>query len=70
MLFTKCIAEHKATDIITYRLMAHMDYKRPHSYSIWKVNVMDDHADKICRGIKSKIAINLIWGDILNGIQK
>lgn len=70
MLFTKCLAEHVATEVITYRLMVHTDYNRPHSHSIYKVNVMDGHVDKICRNIKSKMAVNLIWGDILNGIQK
>lgn len=70
MLFTKCLSEHPATDVITYRLMVHSDGRRPYSYSIWKVNIMDGNIDKICRSIKSKMAVNLIWGDILNGIQK
>lgn len=70
MLDTKCIARHDANEVITYKLLAHSDYKRVVSYSITKVNVMDDHTIRICSGIRSRMAISLIWGDILNGIQK
>ena len=71
MLFTKCIAEHPATDVITYKLMAHSSNGNYiHSYSIWKVNIIDGNVDKICRSIKCKMAVNMIWGDVINGLQK
>ena len=71
MLFTRCIEKHVATDVITYKLMEHGNYVDPHhSYSIWKCNTVHDTRTDIIEGIKNKKAVDLIWRDVVNGLQK
>lgn len=71
MLFSHCIETHVATDIITYKLMEHGNRENPHySFSILKCDNAHDTIKKVVDGIRSKPAVDLIWSDVVKGIQK
>lgn len=74
MLFSKCIAAYMppTSNIIIYKLLQNENAttKEIHSYTILKYNMKHDTGSKIASGIKSKKAIDLIWNDVVNGIQK
>lgn len=71
MLFSKCIDKHVATDIITYKLMMNGNRENPsYSFTILKCDNAHDSFKKIVDGIKSKSAVDLIWSDVVKGVQK
>lgn len=66
MYFGKTIDELNATDIITYKYISYGDV----FYSISKVDTKHDSIKYIARNIRNKQAIDLIWNDVKNRIQK
>lgn len=72
MLFGHCIKTHVATDVIIYKLIENVNptTKEKYSYSIWKCNTMHDTRLNVIDGIRNKAAVDLIWNDVVNGLQK
>ena len=66
MLFGRTIDKYVATSIITYKLISYSDQQ----YSIAKCDTQHDAVKWICRNIRSKDAVLMIWKDVKNGIQK
>lgn len=77
MILSKRLDKHNVNEKVFYEYLQNevvgMGPKRVHSYSIVKVYVRTDD-DKsyhwIANGIKSKDASELIWADVVAGIQK
>jgi len=73
MIISIPVAKKKATDIVTYELLANkLHTGEIFSYSIVKVRNYPDkrEIEHVARGIKSKSAIDLIWADIEKGEQR
>lgn len=66
MLFGRTIEKHVATPIITYKLISYGDTM----YSIAKCDTQHDSIKWICRNIRHKDAVLMIWEDVKSGIQK
>lgn len=74
MLIGHSIAKHEATDVVTYKLVQNDivgmgSRDGVSSYTIWKC-YKGEMKERVANGIKNKQAVDLIWADIVAGIQK
>ena len=68
MRIGKTIETLKATSIITYKLIEYTGITTV--YSIAKMDNEHDTIKWIAKSIHNKQAIDLIWNDVLSGLQK
>lgn len=70
MVFSKKIDEYIKTDKIKFMYMENYYSSNKITYSISKWNITENKCvGFVCKSIMNKTATDIIWNDVLNGIQ-